>query len=119
MLTIIVNSHLKKIILATLLACAAHASVSLAIEAPEGVVFCHEQTVVEFRFDRSNTNNDVFLTIDGKTEKFMSAFSWFGSNQVVPPRFKYAILGNDKFDPLLVFEGYLVDAKQNKYVKCN
>ena len=113
------NSHLKKIILATLLACAAHASVSLAIEAPEGVVFCHEQTVVEFRFDRSNTNNDVFLTIDGKTEKFMSAFSWFGSNRVVPADFKFAILGKDKFDPLLVFDSYLQDANQYKYVKCN
>lgn len=110
---------MKKIILAALMACAAQSSVSLAIEAPEGVVFCHERTVVEFRFDRSNANNDVFLTIDGKTEKFMSAFSWFGSNQVVPAGFKYAILGNDKFDPLLVFESYLVDAKQNKYVKCN
>ena len=55
------GSHLKKFILATLLVCAAHASVSLAIEAPEGVVFCHGQTVVEFRFDRSNANNDVFL----------------------------------------------------------
>lgn len=113
------SSHLKKIFLAALTACVAHASVSLAIEAPEGVVFCHERTVVEFRFDRSNANNDVFLTINGKTEKFMSAFSWFGSNQVVPAGFKYAILGNDKFDPLLVFESYLVDAKQNKYVKCN
>ena len=113
------SANMKKIILAALMAFAAHASGSLATEVPEGVVFCHERTVVEFRFDRSNANNDVFLTIDGKTEKFVSAFSWFGSNQVVPAGFKYAILGNDKFDPLLVFESHLVDAKQNKYVKCN
>ena len=64
-------------------------------------------------------NNDVSLTVDGKTERFMSAFSWFGKNQVVPADFKFAILGKDKFDPLLVFESYLLDANQNKYVKCN
>ena len=92
---------------------------ALAIEAPEGVVFCHGKTVVEFTFDRSNANNDVLLTVNGKTEKFMSAHSWFGSVQAPPPGFKYAILGNDAFDPLLVFQDYLLDAKQNKYVKCN
>lgn len=110
---------MKKIIILALLICAAHVSSTFAIEAPEGVVFCSQPTVIEFRFDRTNSNNDVFLTIDGKTEKFMSAFSWFGSNQVVPADFKFAILGKDKFDPLLVFESYLLDANQIKYVKCN
>jgi hypothetical protein len=119
MLTKMVYLQLKKIIILALMTCAAHASSTFAIEAPEGVVFCSQPTVIEFRFDRTNANNDVFLTIDGKTEKFMSAFSWFGSTHVVPADFKFAILGKDKFDPLLVFESYLLDANQNKYVKCN
>ena len=119
MLTKIVCLQLKKIIILALITCAAHASSTLAIEAPEVDVFCSQPTVIEFRFDRTNANYDVFLTIDGKTEKFISAFSWLGSNRVVPADFKFAILGKDKFDPLLVFESYLLDANQNKYVKCN
>lgn len=74
---------------------------------------------MEFRFDRSNAENDMFLAIDGETEKFISAFSWFGSNHVLAAEFKFAILGKDKFHPLLAFESYLLDANQNKYVKCN
>lgn len=101
------------------LACAIFTKFALATEAPEGVVFCHGKTTVEWAFDRSNTNNDVLLTINGKTEKTMTAFSWFGSNQLPPSGFKFAVLGKDEFDPLLVFEDYLLDAKQNKYLKCN
>ncbi len=101
------------------MACFAYANMALAIEAPEGIVFCHGKTTVEFAFYRLNANNDVLLTVNGKTEKFMSAYSWFGSNQSTPMGFKYAILGRDLFDPLLVFDTYLIDANQNKYVKCN
>lgn len=90
-----------------------------AIEAPEGVVYCYGKTTVEFVFDRSNQNNDVLLTVDGKTEKLMTAYSWFGSVQVPPVGFKFAILGEGKFDPLLVFEDHLLDAQKHKYVKCN
>ncbi len=90
-----------------------------AIEAPEGVVYCYGKTIVEFAFDRSNQNNDVLLTVDGKTEKLMTAYSWFGSVQVPPMGFKFAILGEGKFDPLLVFEDYLLDAEKHTYVKCN
>ncbi len=82
-------------------------------------MFCHGKTTVEFAFDRLNANKDVLLTVNGKTEKFISAYSWFGSNQAAPKGFKYAILGRDLFDPLLVFDTYLIDANQNKYVKCN
>jgi hypothetical protein len=119
MLTILTRHCLKKIIITLWLASICLTKVALAIEAPEGVVFCHGKTNVEFTFDRSNANNDVLLTVNGKTEKFMSAYSWFGSNQATPKGFKYAILGGDQFDPLLVFDTYLIDAKQNKYVKCN
>lgn len=90
-----------------------------AIEPPEGVVYCHEKTTVEFVFDRSNSNNDVLLTVNGKTQKLMTAFSWFGAVQAAPKGFKFAILGDGQFDPLLVFEDHLVDAKKNQYKKCN
>lgn len=100
--------------LAVFSSCAAY-----AIEAPEGVVYCYDKTTVEFAFDRSNQNNDVFLTVDGKTEKRMTAYSWFGSVQMPPMGFKFAILGEGKFDPLLVFEDHLLDVEKHKYVKCN
>lgn len=91
----------------------------LAIEPPEGVVYCFRNTTVEFAFDRSNENNDVFLTVNGKTQKVMTAYSWFGSVQAPPKGFKFAILGEGEFDPLLVFENHLIDANKNKYSKCN
>ncbi len=119
MLTILARQYLKKIFVTLWLASICLTKVALAIEIPEGVVFCHGKTNVEFMFDRSNANNDVLLTINGKTEKYMSAYSWFGSSQATPKGFKYAILGRDQFDPLLVFDTYLIDANQNKYVKCN
>lgn len=90
-----------------------------AIEAPEGVVYCHGKTTVEFVFDRSNQNNDVLLTVNGKTEKYMTAYSWFGSTQPPPKGFKFAILGEGQFDPLFVFEDHLLDAQKHKYMKCN
>jgi hypothetical protein len=49
----------------------------------------------------------------------MTAYSWFGSNQVIPKGFKFAILGEKQFDPLLVFDGYLEDAKNNRYIRCH
>ena len=90
-----------------------------ATEKPEGIVYCFEKTTVEFTFDKTNQNNDVLLTVNGVTQKIMTAYSWFGSAQPTPQGFKFAILGNAQFDPLLVFENYLEDAKKNKYFKCN
>ena len=90
-----------------------------ATEKPEGGVYCFEKTTVEFSFDKTNQNNDVLLTVNGKTQKFMTAYSWFGAAQPAPKGFKFAILGNDQFDPLLVFENHLEDANKNKYIKCN
>lgn len=84
----------------------------------DGVTYCHKQTVIAFQFDRSNGNNDVFLSVDGKSQKLMTAYSWFGSAQQAPKGFKFAILGEGKFDPLLVFDDYLMDAANNRYVKC-
>jgi hypothetical protein len=39
--------------------------------------------------------------------------------QQPPKGFKFAILDEGKFDPLLVFEDYLLDAGENHYLKCN
>jgi hypothetical protein len=93
-----------------------------AIEKPEGVVYCHGKTVVEYRLinpEKNGTASDVDLTVNGKTSRYMTAYSWFGSNQATPKGFKFAILGEKQFDPLLVFDGYLEDAKKNKYKPCN
>jgi hypothetical protein len=89
-----------------------------AIEKPEGVVYCYDKTKIEFAFVRPNQNNDMLLTVNGQTQRFMTAYSWFGATK--PPQgFKFAILGNGDFDPLLVFEQYLMDAKNNRYTPCN
>ena len=86
----------------------------MAIENPEGVVYCHGKTVVEFRLinpDASGTAPDVELVVNGKTKQYMTSYSWYGSNQTTPKNFKFAILGEKQFDPLLVFDKYLLDAK--------
>ena len=93
-----------------------------AIEKPEGNVYCHGKAVVEYRLvnpEKDGTASDVDLTVNGKTARFMTAYSWFGSNQVVPKGFKFAILGEKHFDPLLVYDSYLEDARKQKYTKCN
>lgn len=98
-----------------------HPSV-FAIENAEGVVYCHKKTVVEFMLvnpDKDGRSNDVDLTINGKTKRYMTAYSWYGSAQKPPKGFKYAILGEGRFDPLLVFDGYLLDKYKAKYKQCN
>ena len=95
---------------------------ALAIEKPEGVVYCHDKTVIEYRLvspEKNGTASDVDLTVNGKAARFMTAYSWFGSNQATPKGFRFAILGEKQFDPLLVFDSYLEDVKKNKYIKCN
>ena len=93
-----------------------------ATEKPEGAVYCHGKTILEYRLvnpEKDGTASDVDLTVNGKTARFMTAYSWFGSNQATPKGFKFAILGEKQFDPLLVFDSYLTDAKKQKYKKCN
>jgi hypothetical protein len=95
---------------------------TFAIEKAEGVVYCHAKTVIEYRLvnpEKNGTASDVDLTINGKTARYMTSYSWFGSNQPTPKNFKFAILGEGRFDPLLVFENRLVDAKNTQYSKCN
>ena len=93
-----------------------------AVEKPEGTVYCNGKTVVEYRLinpGKDGTASDADLIINGKTARYMTAYSWFGSNQVAPKGFKFAILGEKQFDPLLVFDDYLSDARKLKYTKCN
>lgn len=93
-----------------------------AIEKAEGAVYCYGKTVVEYQLvnpEKNGTASDVDLTVNGKTTRYMTAYSWFGSNQANPKGFKFAILSEKQFDPLLVFDSYLIDAKKQKYTKCN
>lgn len=97
-------------------------SAAFPIENAEGIVYCNGKTVLEYRLvnpEKNGTASDVDLTINGKTTRYMTAYSWFGSNQAPPNGFKFAILGEKQFDPLLVFNNYLEDAKKQKYIKCN
>jgi len=110
---------MSKILVALVLSISLSAS---AIERAKGVVYCVGKTSVEYRLinpDASGTAADVDLTVNGKTNRYMTSYSWFGSNQPTPKNFKFAILGKNQFDPLLVFDTYLQDAKKNKYKKCN
>ncbi len=95
---------------------------TFAIEKAEGVVYCHGNTIVEYGLinpDKDGRVSDVDLTVNGKTTRYMTAYSWFGSNKPTPKNFKFAILGEKQFDPLLVFDGHLEDAKKKKCTKCN
>jgi hypothetical protein len=110
---------MSKILVALVLSISLSAS---AIERAKGVVYCHGKTVVEYRLvnpEKDGTASDADLTVNGKTNRYMTAYSWFGSNQVIPKGFKFAILGEKQFDPLLVFDGYLEDAKNNRYIRCH
>lgn len=89
-----------------------------AIEAPEGVVYCHKKTVIEFVMVTDDAGNDVLMHINGQSGRYMTAYSWYGK-QKPPKGFKFAILGKGQFDPLLVFDTYLLDNRKNKYVQCN
>jgi hypothetical protein len=97
-------------------------SSAYGIEKPEGIVYCRGKTVIEYRLvnpGKDGTASDVDLTVNGKTTRFMTSYSWFGSNQPTPKGFKFAILGEKQFDPLLVFGSHLEDSKKQKYFKCN
>ena len=95
-----------------------------AIEKAEGVVYCspNKKTLVEYRLanpDKSGNASDVDITVNGITKRYMTAYSWFGSNQPTPKDFKFAILGEKQFDGLLVFNNHLEDAQKVKYTQCN
>ena len=83
--------------------------------------YCHEKTKISYRLidpDNDRKASDVALTVKGKTHRYMTAYSWYGSVTRPPENFKFAILGTQEFDPLLVFDTYLLDSKGKKYVYC-
>lgn len=113
---------MKKILAGLALTLLSISSSVLAIEAAEGVVYCHKKTVVELKLinpDKDGRSGNVDLTINGKTKQYMTAYSWYGSIQKPPEGFKYAVLGEGRFNPLLVFDKYLLDKYKAKYTQCN
>lgn len=111
----------KKIIFFTFLLCiiSRHA---LSFEKAEGAVYCNKKVIIEYSLvnpDIDGGATDVDLTVNGKTKRYMTAYSWYGSAQPTPKDFRFAILGEKQFDPLLVFKDRLEDSKNQKYLKCN
>jgi hypothetical protein len=94
------------------------------VEAPEGVVYCGGGAIerqIEYRIlEKSEDKWDARVTVNGKTMRAMTAYSYFGNSK--PPRgFVVALLGEDRSE-LLVFK----DGNQDwlefgdyTYRKCN
>ncbi len=83
--------------------------------------FCHGKTKVSYTLidpDKNGKASDADLMVNGKTYRYMTAYSWFGAIQRPPEDFKFAILGEHEFNPLLVFDTYLQDANGKRYVHC-
>ncbi len=94
---------------------------ALAANPLPAVTYCHGKTTITYSLidpDKDGKASDVNLTVNGKTHRYMTAYSWFGSVKRPPKNFKFAVLGEHEFDPLLVFDTYLQDTKNNKYVSC-
>jgi hypothetical protein len=93
----------------------------LAADPLVAATYCHGNTKITYSLidqDKDGNASDVNLTVNEKTHRYMTAYSWFGAIQSPPTNFKFAVLGEHEFDPLLVFDTYLLDAKNNKYVYC-
>jgi len=97
---------------------------SASLEAPEGVVYCGGGAIkrqVEYRIlDKPADQWDARVTINGKTVRAMTAYSYFGNSE--PPRgFVVALLGEDRSE-LLVFrdggEDWL-EFGDYRYDQCN
>ena len=98
-------------------------SIAMAVDMHKGVAYCHGKNKIEIALVNSQTGtaqiaSDVDVTFNGKTYRYMTAYSWYGSIEAPPKGFKYAILGEHQFDPLLVFDDYLLDNKKNRYGRC-
>jgi hypothetical protein len=94
------------------------------VEAPEGVVYCGGGSIkrqIEYRIlERPEDKWDARVTINGKTMRAMTTYSYFGKSK--PPRgFVVALLGEDRSE-LLVFkdgdEDWL-EFGDYTYRKCN
>jgi hypothetical protein len=78
------------------------------VEAPEGVVYCGGGAIkrqIEFRiFKEPKDQWDAEITINGETNRAMTAYSYFGKSK--PPRgFVVALLGEDRSEFLVFKDG--------------
>ena len=94
------------------------------MEAPEGVVYCGGGQVkrqIEYLIlDDAQDEWDAIATVNGKTVRAMTAYSYF--NNVQPPRgFVVALLGEDRSEFLVFKEGdkNWIEYGDYQYNQCN
>lgn len=94
------------------------------MEAPEGVVYCGGGQVkrqIEYLIlDNAQDQWDVIVTVNGKTMRAMTAYSYFGNTQ--PPQgFVVALLGEDRSEFLVFKEGdkNWLEYGDYQYSQCN
>jgi hypothetical protein len=102
----------------------ASGSASTPVEAPEGVVYCGGGAIkrqIEYVILRKPSDKwDVQVTVNGKTIRAMTAYSYFGN--AVPPRgFVVALLGEDRSEFLVFRDGKedWLEFGDYTYRKCN
>ena len=98
--------------------------VSASVEAPEGVVYCGGGQVkrqIEYALlPNSNDKWDAMVTVNGKTTKAMTSYSYFG-NAKAPKGFVVALLGEDRSEFLVFRDGQKdwLEFGDYTYRKCN
>lgn len=94
------------------------------MEAPEGVVYCGGGQVkrqIEYLIlDKAQGQWDAIVTVNGKTTRAMTAYSYFGNAE--PPRgFVVALLGEDRSEFLVFKDGNKnwLEYGDYQYNQCN
>jgi len=107
-------------------ACGASSSkASASMEAPAGVVYCGGGAVkrqIEYLIIKNPQDQwDAQVTVNGKTIRAMTAYSYFGSNQQPPKGFVVALLGEDRSEFLVFRDGDKdwLEFGDYQYKKCN
>ncbi len=107
-------------------ACASgSATTSKSMEAPEGMVYCGGRGVkrqIEYVIlNKSQDQWDARVTVNGETIRAMTAYSYFGSNQLPPRGFIVALLGEDRSEFLVFRDGDedWLEFGDYTYRKCN
>lgn len=96
----------------------------LTAEAPEGVVYCGGGGVkrqIEYNvLNASSDKWDARVTVNGKTIRAMTAYSYFG-NTTPPSGFVVALLGEDRSEFLVFRDGKKdwLEFGDYTYRKCN
>lgn len=100
------------------------ASRSPTMEAPEGIVYCGGgaiQRVIEYAIvGKSGDQWDAIVTVNGKTVRAMTAYSFFGNTQP-PAGFQFALLGEDRSEYLVFSDGgrNWIASGDYQYDQCN